>query len=722
MIRVLSFYFLFLVAIFLGLILLGMINGYSPVPYYDMWDGYLGNYLDIEKNKNMATWLSFHNEHRIVFSRLLFWIDIKYFNGLSKFLLPMNFLLLVFFVSIVIFSLRELDFKKSAGLDGEIAIFAFLSLLGLSWMQSDNLVWGFQSQFIAVYLFPFISFYSFYLFFKTKQVCWLVVTVVFGLLSPLTMANGVAVFPILLLLGLLYRLDSRYIVLMLLLSTMVLGLYFVGYENKSGLGNLSEVFHNIATIKTFILFILAYLGNPMSLLLVTGAEFLSVKLPREGLGIAFGLLFIVINLLSFIYILKIDKSKFKNFLYVYFAFIFFVGGAALATGIGRSSFGLDYAFQNRYTTPMLFSWLLLIAILLHIIRSKLTHSVIWVGFVIISILLMSVQVSTVDNKDVTLYERKVAALALELGIRDEKYLYKLFPFMDQLELISREAKKQELSIFSHKDINALSELILKENPYKIFLTDSKYKVRAVKFLSTDNDYSYISGWYSADSLSSRLMFVDPDNNKIVGFALTIREDKKDGVYENGYRFDGYVKNNYRGSLYLVDMSSKKGTFLQIDNYKGIKFKFKSTLKLVKSKALKFSHIDQLVINKVNTFKSDAVYNLVPIPGFQIFGSRVTGDAYTGSVSLNLNKNSWLLFKTGPVTKNQILSIYSKSDKGISLIKSIKLPFSEKWSAMKLIGKEFPNTVLLTLSDMGSAWGEWSGIALEDMNVHRAEQK
>ena len=87
------FVFSFLAIIFISLAIYGGIQLYSPIPFYDMWDAYLNFYVQVNQG-DIAYWWSQHNEHRIVLSRILFWIDIRFFQGRIWFLIVINYLLI----------------------------------------------------------------------------------------------------------------------------------------------------------------------------------------------------------------------------------------------------------------------------------------------------------------------------------------------------------------------------------------------------------------------------------------------------------------------------------------------------------------------------------------------------------------------------------------------------------------------------------------------------
>src|SRR5687767_513075 len=78
---------------FLALALVGGTRHYSPVPFWDMWDSYLG-FFGSTRDGGFGVWWAQHNEHRIVFSKVLFWLDLAVVRrGSTPFLIACNFLL-----------------------------------------------------------------------------------------------------------------------------------------------------------------------------------------------------------------------------------------------------------------------------------------------------------------------------------------------------------------------------------------------------------------------------------------------------------------------------------------------------------------------------------------------------------------------------------------------------------------------------------------------------
>ena len=80
------------------LALIGIYLNYSFIPVADSWSNY--ELYEFIENKNYLSFFFFHNEHRIVPSKLLFWVDMKLFNGAEIFLLYIHIIFTLILVKI----------------------------------------------------------------------------------------------------------------------------------------------------------------------------------------------------------------------------------------------------------------------------------------------------------------------------------------------------------------------------------------------------------------------------------------------------------------------------------------------------------------------------------------------------------------------------------------------------------------------------------------------
>ena len=100
--------------IYIGLAVVGGVRAYSPVPFWDMWNGYLEFFTKVSDGQFSAWWAQ-HNEHRIILARIFFWLDLTLFGGQGWFLLIVNYalLILVCFIFYIIWKEVEPDKEKA---------------------------------------------------------------------------------------------------------------------------------------------------------------------------------------------------------------------------------------------------------------------------------------------------------------------------------------------------------------------------------------------------------------------------------------------------------------------------------------------------------------------------------------------------------------------------------------------------------------------------------
>ena len=244
-----------LVPVFLGLAIIGGYEAYSPVPMGDMWNGTLGFYVNASHG-DWSSWWAQHNEHRILLSRILFWMEEAWFSGKGLFLLVTNYLLVAGVAILFFFIWRE----RSRGWGASFAV--FLSVWLLSWIQNDNMIWGFQSQFVLAQLLPLMAFYFLHRASQSNSHGgrWFAASATCGVMALGSMANGVITLPLLTLLALALRMNHRRVIVLGALSILGVFLYFHGYQAVGGHGSLTQSLKEIP--EGVIDYMQVYLGGP----------------------------------------------------------------------------------------------------------------------------------------------------------------------------------------------------------------------------------------------------------------------------------------------------------------------------------------------------------------------------------------------------------------------------------------------------------------------------
>ncbi len=558
--RFLLMYFWCLALVMVGLAVLGGFRSFSPVPFWDMWDGYLNFFLRLSDG-DVSLWWAQYNEHRILLSRLLFYIVLKWFNGADWILIFVNYVLAAFVILLFLWMLHDTNGNENEwGLRKYVGPF-LVSWLFL-WTQKENFTWGFQSQFFLAQLLPLLGFYLLQRSAASEQIDRnFVGACVAGLASAGSMANGVLALPLMMILALLTRQRLIKVTVLVVLSALELYLYFHNYTRPPYHGSLShELVHNPLGLAQYVML---YLGGPFYYLSGGGAL-------GNTLGQLAGFFLICLSIFNGWRLLT--GSRKLTLQAALLLFILYIGTTALGTGGGRLIFGLDQALSFRYTTPSLMAWA---ALLVYFSRSHVSMSRRSCGWavtfmVVLSVPMLAVQLKALDSKAAMLFERKVAALALELEVRDVSQLGSLYPAPDTLLTIAKVAKGKKLSVFGTPPIQNAS-IELGNMTEQIDLPVCQGFLDKTEVVDGDSRFIRVDGWIfdPANQNHPEGLRVIDNNGYVVGFAITgaPRPDVSAALgtpNANKAGFRGYVQSSEMGMKVYVQGRYNPSCQLQLD--------------------------------------------------------------------------------------------------------------------------------------------------------------
>jgi hypothetical protein len=401
---------------------IGISRQYSGIPYWDSWDGNLDSILRINQG-DFSEWWSPHNEHRILLARLLFWFDAYVFGGSEIFLLVSIFAVVLFIAFTLVISLTQILKQTFGTFKPTVAVIAFASLVlayCTSWMQRENLVWGFQTQFVLVVALPLATFvllgYSAWLRQRglRRPSAWALALA--GLSASgavLSMSAGLAT-PWLALVGLValkfsWRISSAWAFGSLALTV----LYFVGYSR-------SEVsILNVLATEPFQVaqFFLRFIGAPA--FHVSGSTWL---------GTLAGLVVLALTLSLVVSTYRNRASTPSAFTLSLFAL--YVLAFGFLTAAGRVPFGVDTAFSSRYATPAIALWLVLGVLLwvkLHGLFLRYPIRIIGVAAIVILIPASLQGPAVLGDTSQFHSNRNLAAVALSLDVADPDAVRYVYP-------------------------------------------------------------------------------------------------------------------------------------------------------------------------------------------------------------------------------------------------------------------------------------------------------
>lgn len=420
--------------LFAGLALIGAFRAYSAVPVADMWVSYLP-FMDVASSVGWRAWWFQHNEHRLVLARLFFWADLRWFDGAGWFLIVVNYVLVA--LAAILFC-RVLDkVETPPGRAGEKYALKLLAICALFfWCQFDNLTGGFQNQFFLAQLLPLAALYSMY---RAQQggAGSFALACLFGVLSVGTMANGVLALPFMTAYAALTRQGARRVATLALLAAVTLFAYFHDYVRPAEHGSLSQALleHPLKVL----VYVVNYLGSPFYF------AFGGSGLGRTVADLA-GLFMIASSARFALRFLRQPQQAALPLALLFY--IAYIGGTAFGTASGRLIFGVSQAFTSRYTTPALMAWVALIVLyapaLLALQERQRRRTR---GALLFLLMLMLVyQLRAVESKMEQLYHARVAALAVELRIRDKAEISYVFPDTGIIESAAQAVDRQR-SVF-----------------------------------------------------------------------------------------------------------------------------------------------------------------------------------------------------------------------------------------------------------------------------------
>ncbi|SEK02288.1 hypothetical protein [Paraburkholderia diazotrophica] len=477
---------------------------YSPLPFSDQWDGMIGFYMRALQNP----WHSFfeqHNEHRLTFSRLIFFPDVRYFGGRNLLSLAANLVLAVLLALAfyrVTCRYSSLDRAMRLSLLGVILVFTF------SWIQEENFTWGFQSQWFAVYLFALLAFHALDLTARAqargdaaKSLAWLIAALASGTVSAFSMSSGVLVLPVLIAQAIYQRLKLHAILLALAVTATVWIGYFVDWHKPASSGNFVAALREHPIIAGS--YVLLYLGAPAQ------------KAHLGYLGAYVTGALVLFTLIAFCAKLLRHPNHPVRAIALLCVTVF-IAGNALVTASGRLGFGVESALSSRYTTASLAAWLALILFAaLNVETVDKRRAVFTLAVVATGLIVYAQRSAFNDAHDVT-HSRLVAGLALRSHVYDPQIVTAVYPFPETLVNIAKAAEEAQVSIFApgQPDYLVPPQRIDSKSPCDgaidgVFLTSNPNMLRATGWIYDSNGQS-----------TPRFVVVTDGSNATLGTGVT----------------------------------------------------------------------------------------------------------------------------------------------------------------------------------------------------------
>jgi len=523
--------------------LVGVFTWAHPIPYWDMWDGLLSFWFQLQDG-NTAIWWELSNEHHLILLKVLFWIDLAIFSGSSTFLLAVNTALLAVVVALLVVLLRE-RLICSAGtikpLTGFLLLASVLTVIVTAWMQGEDLTIGYHAQWLMITAVPIAAFLFLGLTRKAQDIGnagrsrkWFIAAVLMTLLAPWAAASGLVAPFIAAALALAIGLGIARAAVLAGIGIASAVVYLAGHPLLQSSGSTTG---NLLTAPLEILqFWLLYLGGPWSR-----------ATDNQWLGGVAGVVFI----LAVVYLMVREfRSRTRStFGLVVVAFPVFMLAMALVTAVGRIDYGLEQVNALRYLTPMLSAWACLLILAAPPLQRWFAAGMplAFVSVLLIPVILLPEQVSALTPPRSTLHERDTATLAVALGAPDSSVIIPVYPISTErpIELGAR-ARAEGVGVFAREPYASLPAtmdmpVLGKESAICAGWLDSRTPLEG-------SSWDRVDGWVVVDGypISDGVLTLTDRNAQTLGW-VAVGKPREDVLVEfpdasglNGY--SGYLQS------------------------------------------------------------------------------------------------------------------------------------------------------------------------------------
>ncbi|MGY6628164.1 MAG: hypothetical protein ACXIVL_06575 [Oceanicaulis sp.] len=418
---------------------------YSPLPYWDQWER-------VTPGQHLSDMFVQHNEHLLVIPSLFFLIDTAVFGGRNVFLLASILLIQGIHAGLLIWLARRAGARGS----GLLLAGGLTVALLFSGAQIENLYWGFQVQFVIVYLLATACFTVTVL----ARPGWKAdaAAAALGLAAAFSFSAGLLVLPAAAVGALLAGRGWRRIGVLAVSAAVAAFIYSRGMQtfNHSNPGDA------LGHVIEIVYYTIVYLGAPFGYALSESplAGYApAFQDPIEGAklfgaaGLAASLLLVPLTLWR--------SGPIARLVLLLVAGL--VVGAGLLTAMGRWELGAQQAFASRYATPVLIFWVAIAALVWSFARSLPRQS--WRAGAMLALggVQLLAMLLLLSNRDIWMdmahsqRNRTVAAeSAILTGALDREALAGIYPSPELVLERSQLLARERLSVFGREEAGWLN--------------------------------------------------------------------------------------------------------------------------------------------------------------------------------------------------------------------------------------------------------------------------
>jgi hypothetical protein len=677
-----------------------IVRYYTPLPTWDYWRtaAFLKSYQALDFR---ILWVQ-HNEHRIVFPEIVFAADDLFLRGRQ--VLPLAISFLSYFGC---WLLLVWTFARDAFVPSNVrTIGILLAGIIIGWQgsaavlaQTFLLEWTLL-QFAVLLALTFLARLG-----ETKAKSDLIAVIACAVVATYTSANGLMLWPVLLVLALVLSIGKREFVLLAVAAAVSTSIYFVGYT-FTGTLSIGNLFRHPLYLLGFLA---AYLSMPFG----------AIKMTAFGIGV---------GLVSAASVAGLAIAAFRNRLsssrpaIVLFGWYLFMVLTALLTAAGRmdpSEPTFSAAKAARYVTGPLVTWGVFILLWFWLpARLRWRFAPPYALTFIIGVLLLIGLAKFrwwLHGVDQERAKEQMAALAIELGVQDANVELGVFPDPAALDAWSQGLRASHLSVFYQSRSKWLGRAAVNYAPSHDSVVPGE-----ITYTFPLLDSVEVAGWIDDSQLrqSTGWLLLANETGRIVGFGRKLPAGFPD-MFDNPRTppmlgWVGFVNLEYATksvSAYAID---RRGLFpiegtVDIPSVQPIRGQeagpqMKGLIWQIDS-GWTLNGILQTGILKQTSFG--------PAPSGPIYGSWSGDDRNTGRITSSMFPAPASACLILPVLQGpragRLSAQVIDADTGRAIA---AVPFQNtdhQWVFWRLPLPASVKHLRITAEDMGKAWGEWMGI-------------
>ncbi len=377
----------------------GVATAFTAIPLEDEWDGFLGTVQQFYQGDQWNALWQVHVNHRLVIPRLIFLADVKWFGGWKIFTVVMSMLFAA--VTSAIISAR-IEMPRLYRLIGIAAVFGLM----FSWCNSDNFYFAFNVQNTSAVFFSVLALSE--ISREGNRALRVTSALVSAVLAELCAANGLLVFPVLLLQVVIMRQPIREMIAVVLVGALAIWAYMYQYVMP-----VYPVSPDVAQIHFVRLkFALLLAGAPFNRLLHS----FNACAVIGALALVGGIALCI-------------AASFRRRATAYRAFL--IGGAAfcvisiLAAANGRWMLGLQTALSARYLILPLLYYVFVVLLVVDVTKSRSALQV--AVYAPLALLLVFVPAQAGSHFESNNLNQKLALLGEKIGLDQPYYDRSVYP-------------------------------------------------------------------------------------------------------------------------------------------------------------------------------------------------------------------------------------------------------------------------------------------------------